>query len=222
MAGTAEAPESAALAPESGTPPVPTPSGEQAATSAAPALAASKPPATVNVQALHAGFTQSRQELADIRRTLGLDSTATRQQVLDAIAAAKRPPSAETFDDPELASRYARLDEQAWGLVGRTYGEDIAGQVRHFRDVALTTGDPEELAAAFYSAVQSLGQAAAASAPAPAGGEQGQAQAPEEDIEMESPSGGLGLRQPAALPAELVGSGRTSDFFRQVFRRPSA
>jgi len=180
----------------------------------------SKTTSPADARALHAGFTQRSQDLAAIRETLGLPKTADRQTIVNAIAGLKRPvASSEYSDDPELAERHANIIEREWGLVARTYGDDFAAQARHIHEIAMTTGDPDVVAAALYEAAQAVNQAPSPSGAAQAGSqEQGEDDLPVPDLDVEEPSGSLGLRQPDpnALQGLEPGSGNVTEAARRL------
>lgn len=215
-------------APEAGAP-IPSPQltepsgqGTQEPTDAGTATSPS-----TNVAALHAGFTQKSMALAAIRDEVGLPKTAKDADIIAAIRTLRRPAPAQQFDSPELQQQYERLDEQRWTLVERTYGTDVADSLRHIRDVALSTGDPEEMAAAYWAAREAQGQATAPppaqQAAAPQDGQQQPAApaqpTPPSPMEMGTADvNTLGARPlPQSVTEGLVGSGNLLEGVRRLF-----
>ena len=178
---------------------------------------ASSPP--TDVQGLHAGFTRKSMALASIRDELGLPKSTPDAQILDAVRALRQPRGVEAITDPELAQQYARLDEQRWTLVERTYGREIADPLRQLRDVAMTTGDPEEMAAAFWEAVQAY-QAVAQPAPAaPAAAAAAPQAQPEPEVEIGDGDDNILARRRLApdITEGLGQSGDTLTAARRIF-----
>lgn len=213
----AEAPAQGAPPPVAGTP------QEQAAPAQEPTPPGTATSPTTDVRALHAGFTQKSQALSAIRDELGLPKTTPDTQVLDAIKALRRPRGPEAaVSDPELAAQYAALDEQRWSLVARTYGTEWTDALRHVRDVALTTGDPEEMAAALWEAIQqaqaSAQQPAAAAAPAQAAAQATTEEASEPEIGDSGPNTLARRPAPTTVTEGLEGSGNMLEAARRLFR----
>lgn len=100
-----------------------------------------------------AQFTQRSQEVAAIRRELGLPPKASGDDILKAIGDLRRKAQGVVMDDeivdPKVATRIAEADERLWKSLGYVHG-DIASKAREYADYARTSRDPEELVEKFY------------------------------------------------------------------------
>lgn len=220
---TAGAPAEGAPAAPEGAPPQepPAPAAEPEPTGAGKA---SSP--TVDVASLHAGFTQRSQTVAAAKTRLGLEKSATDQELLAALDAKLAPP-AQQSDDPAVQRQLDDLRDRQWRFVEQTYGVEIADQVRSIRSLALTTDDPADLAAAIYESRTATAPPAPSEPPAqeaapPEGqapeGEQGPP--PEEGLAVGEPAGAnpLGVKvAPQAITEGLKGTGNMREAARRLF-----
>lgn len=100
-----------------------------------------------------AAFTQRSQDLAAIRRELGLPPKASGDDILKSLADLRRKAQGVVVDDeivdPRVATKIAEADERLWKSLSYVHG-DMAARAREYADFARTSRDPEELVEKFY------------------------------------------------------------------------
>lgn len=158
-----------------------TPSGAQVATAQSP----SDPGQDSN---LRREYTQARQTVTSVARTLGLRPDATQRDILNALARAQAGPDAEEMSDAER-ERLSRIEEREWDAEIRNYGS-IGEHARSiFDSIRFQQLTPAEFMTSFHAAVEDAVEARIkemGGAPAPASGaaqpQQGQPSVPSADF----------------------------------------
>lgn len=164
-------------------------------------------------------YTQDRQRWAALRDGLGLDKTATPDEILEAVDTLRtsRPADADPDKpyDPRVAELEARAESAHWQLQSAMFPE-TADAAREFADLARRTRDPDELVPAFYQilmrfAVDESQSAGGAAEPAAPG---------DEPVDVDFGAGG-GMA-PAASPSDdaalqrLRGSGNVAQGLKHI------
>jgi hypothetical protein len=128
-----------------------------------------------------AEFTRSQQAFAELKRELGLDKKATRDEVLAAVRAIREAPATgdesddeEPPEDPRIAEAERRAFDAEMRVQAAIYGDAAAQDAISVIDTLRTTNDPSELMTALHGwALQHVGQAAGAAEPAAAATDEG-------------------------------------------------
>lgn len=87
-------------------------------------------------------FTQSTQALADIKRELGLDKTASKDDVLAALRTLREQPAVvneddlEQYVDPAFAERYRALQNDLWEAQAQIHGDALASEAKALQEAA--------------------------------------------------------------------------------------
>jgi hypothetical protein len=209
MTAEAQAQNTGSPAPAEGAPKLPDTGQAQGPTEAA-GKAASPP---VDVAALHAGFTRKSTTVARVRDRLGLGKEVSDEDVLAALEKRLTPqsPASESSADPEYQKRLDGIREREWTFVENTYGAEMADAIRNFRDAALTTDSPADMAASLYELMHREG----APPTEPQGGTES---TPQEGTPDGSPGGQE--EQPAPRPEDELEGGDTGRNDLAVSRKP--
>lgn len=164
-------------APEApGTPATPA----QADTSREPAAAAPPAPASADTSPAapdprlgQAEYTRSQQAFSALKAELGLEPTATREQVIEAARQLRESAATEVDDDGEpveVDEEKELLRQQLWetqvNVQAAIYGLPVATEVIDLINLARTTDDPSTLIPAFVAFAEGKAPAQPAAAPA--------------------------------------------------------
>lgn len=211
------APE-AALAPPAGDSP---PAGDQAPPAPAEQAPPGKPAPTVDPARFNREFTQRSQALASLRDEVGLPSSATPTEIVEAVRARLAAPSDlideddPIMSDPRVLALQKQADDAALAYARTEYGE-VADFTADLKALFRKEQNPAKQVEAVYEMLSRF--APTEEAPAAPAGEPSSTEAPPAEVglgasEGESPSP-IALDQ--AIVEEFKGTGNVAGFLNRI------